>query len=95
MPNIFLRHKFSSLEIAANFEQNFLDMKVCALQKKKGKFSAIIFSNCIFPPFFFLPSPPGILIRHFDFSFSLASFSSLWSPNRLVLGSLTTGLHIP
>lgn len=93
MPNIFLRHKFSSLEIAANFKQNLLDMKVCVLQKKK-KISAIIFSNCIFPPFF-LPTPTGILIRHFDFSFSLTSFSSLWSPNRLVLGSLTAGLHIP
>ena len=92
MANIFLRHKFSSLEIAANLKQNFLDMKVCALQKKKT--SATIFSNCIFPPFF-LPTPTGILIRHFDFSFSLTSFSSLWSPNRLVLGSLTTGLHIP
>ena len=88
MPN-----KFSFLEIAANFKQNFLDMKVWALQKKKK--TQLLFFQIVSFPHFFLPTPTGILIRHFDFSFSLTSFSSLWSPNRLVLGSLTTGLHIP
>ena len=53
MPNIFLRHKFSSLEIAANFEQNFLDMKVCALQKKKRKVLRYYFFKLYLSPIFF------------------------------------------